>query len=104
MFTLGLIPTFARNFLLCLGFIPSFVGQDATALQTAYALGGILLSHPFEVARVTLQYHGSKSGVWGDSWNCIRGLYSSDGVVGLYRGVVPRTIHLLPTLITLTSI
>jgi len=40
----------------------------------------------------------------GDSIKVIRGLYATDGIAGLYRGVVPRTIHILPTIVTLTSL
>ncbi len=42
--------------------------------------------------------------MFGDSLKVLRGLYTSEGIAGLYRGSVPRTIHLLPTLVTLTSI
>jgi Mitochondrial carrier protein len=104
MFTLGLIPSLVRNFLLVTGFIPSFIGQYQTPITVLYALGGILLSHPFEVARTLIQYNGAKSGMCGDSIKVIRGLYATDGIAGLYRGVVPRTIHILPTIVTLTSL
>jgi hypothetical protein len=56
MFTLGLIPSIARNILVCAGFVPSFIGNNSTLLTVGYALGGILLSHPFEVARVIIQH------------------------------------------------
>jgi len=54
MLTLGLIPSLARNVLVCAGFVPSFLGQSYSPISVVYALGGILLSHPFEVARVIL--------------------------------------------------
>lgn len=104
MFTLGLIPSLARNVLVCVGFLPSLIGHNSAPISAAYALGGILLSHPFEVARVILQYNGAKSGMFGDSMKVLRGLYATDGIAGLYRGAIPRTIHLLPTIVTLTSI
>ena len=34
----------------------------------------------------------------------MRGLYANEGVAGLYRGAIPRTIHLLPTVVTLAAI
>ena len=104
MFTLGLIPSIARNILVCTGFIPSFIGQNSTPITVGYALGGILLSHPFEVARVIIQHNGVNSGMFGDSMKILRGLYANEGISGLYRGAVPRTIHLLPTIVTLTSL
>lgn len=104
MFTLGLIPSLAKNVLVCAGFVPSFIGQDSTPITAAYALGGILMSHPFEVARVIIQHNGAASGLWGDSLKILRGLYATEGIAGLYRGAVPRTIHLLPTIVTLASI
>jgi hypothetical protein len=104
MFTLGLIPSIARNILVCTGFIPSFIGQTSTPITVGYALGGILLSHPFEVARVIIQHNGANSGMFGDSLKIMRNLYATEGIAGLYRGAVPRTIHLLPTIVTLTSL
>lgn len=104
MFTLGLIPSIARNILVCTGFIPSFIGQTSAPITVGYALGGILLSHPFEVARVIIQHNGAKSGMFGDSLKIMRNLYATEGIAGLYRGAVPRTIHLLPTIVTLTSL
>jgi Mitochondrial carrier protein len=104
MFTLGLIPSLARNVLVCAGFVPSFLGQHYSPISVAYAVGGILLSHPFEVARVIIQHNGATQGMFGDSLRIMRGLYSSEGIAGLYRGAVPRTIHLLPTIVTLASL
>jgi hypothetical protein len=39
--------------------------------------------------------------MFGNTTQILRGLYSSEGIAGLYRGVVPRTIHQLPTLMSL---
>jgi hypothetical protein len=104
MFTLGLIPSIARNIFVCAGFVPSFLGQSYSPISVGYALGGILLSHPFEVARVILQHNGASSGMFGDSLRVLRGLYAQEGIAGLYRGAVPRTIHLLPTIVTLSAL
>jgi hypothetical protein len=101
MFTLGLIPSIGRNFLILAGLIPTLLGNNGTLITAGYALGGILLSHPFEVARVIVQHKGAGAGMFGDSLQVLRGLYSSEGIAGLYRGAVPRTIHQLPTLMSL---
>lgn len=52
IFTLGLIPTLIRNLLMASGLQPATNGFNQTSVAILYTLGGILLSHPFEVARV----------------------------------------------------
>ncbi len=104
LFTLGLIPSLSRNILVSAGFLPGFLGHEYSPLSVMYALGGILLSHPFEVSRVILQYNGAKSGMFGDSLSVMRSLYNAEGIAGLYRGAIPRTIHLLPTIVTLSAL
>ena len=96
LFTLGLFPSLFRNVTLAAGFAPSFMGFNYGPLQLLFACGAVLISHPFEVARVLVQYH-DKSSMFGKSMKTLRGLYATDGVAGLYRGVVPRMIHVVPT-------
>lgn len=79
------------------------LGQEFSPLNVVYGLGGILLSHPFEVARVIIQYNGAKSGMLGDALGVLNGLYASEGLAGLYRGAVPRTLNLLPTIASLSA-
>ena len=55
IFTLGLLPSIGRNFLITAGLIPTLLGNNNDVITLGYALGGILLSHPFEVARVIIQ-------------------------------------------------
>ena len=102
LFTLGLFPSLARNFLVCAGFYPSFFDQVYSATSLLFAVGGVWLSHPFEVARVILQHNGE--GLFGNSRQVLRGLYKQEGVAGIYRGVVPRTIHLVPTILTIGAL
>ena len=68
-------------------------------MSTIWALGGILVSHPFEVARVMLQYQ-DKSSLFGSSLKIIRGIYATEGLTGLYRGAVARTLFVLPTIVS----
>ena len=96
-FTLGVIPTMIRNTILALGFQPALNGFNQTSVSLLYALGGILLSHPFEVARVHLQTQESSS-TFGHSFKMMRGIYAIEGLGGLYRGAVPRVIALLPVM------
>ena len=59
------------------------------------ALGAIAVSHPFEVARVHLQYF-EKSNALGDAAHVLKTMYAKDGVAGVYRGLIPRTIQMAP--------
>ncbi len=99
LFTLGVIPTTVRNLLVATSMIPFVAGIDYQPVQVLYAAGAILLSHPFEVARVIIQHQ--EKGWFGESLKILRGLYATDGVVGLYRGAIPRTIHTLPGVLTM---
>lgn len=103
LFTLGLIPSFNRNLLLGLAYAPVLIGNTSTPVALIYALGGILLSHPFEVARVIIQHGGASQGRFGDSLNILKSLWRSEGLAGLYRGVTPRTLNLLPAVITVSQ-
>jgi hypothetical protein len=63
-----------------------------------YGAGAILLSHPFEVARVIIQ-NDNRAGMCGNTYKTLTSLYSTEGLTSLYRGLVPRMIHTLPTII-----
>ena len=52
MFTLGVVPTFLRNFVLLTALQPSKVGIADDLSSILLSLGAVTLSHPFEVARV----------------------------------------------------
>ena len=56
LFTLGLFPTIGRNLFLATALIPPAMGYNYAPLTLTYALGAIILSHPFEVARVLIQH------------------------------------------------
>ena len=96
LFTLGASAHIFRNFALSLALIPREYGSSYEPVQALYALGALLISHPFEVARVLIVNNGS-----GRLDSTIKSLYANEGIAGLYRGFIPRSIHLLPGLITL---
>lgn len=54
--TLGVVPTFTRN-LIILGFIDQKIPDDGVTYGLV-GLTAVLVTHPFEVARVHMQYHG----------------------------------------------
>jgi hypothetical protein len=99
VFTLGLIPTLLRNSVLFLGIAPALNGIDYTPVSVLYGLGGILLSHPFEIARVQMQYL-DKTSTFGSSTKIIKGVFAIEGLGGLYRGAVPRVLNILPTIVS----
>jgi len=41
--------------------------------------------------------------MFGDAIGVLNGLYASEGLAGLYRGAVPRTLHLLPTIASFSA-
>ena len=54
------------------------------------------MSHPFEVARVLMQYNRSDSMA-----SVLKDLYTEQGVSALYRGLIPRSLHMMPALTAL---
>ena len=94
--TLGATAHIFRNFALSLAIVPREYGSNYEPVQALYALGAILISHPFEVARVLIVNNGS-----GSLDATLKSLYASEGIAGLYRGLIPRAIHLLPALMAL---
>ena len=101
LFTLGLIPYSLRNTLVCTAFVPAITGVTYTPVAVVWALGGILLSHPFEVARIMIQYQ-DKTSLFGQGLKVIRGVYATEGLTGVYKGAVARTIFTLPTLVSVS--
>ena len=59
LITLGATAHIFRNFALSLALVPREYGSDYEPVQALYALGAILISHPFEVARVLIVNNGS---------------------------------------------
>ena len=53
-------------------------------------LSAILFSHPFEVARVKIQYNDKS--MFGDLPAVFKQLYQIEGLTGFYRGFTPRLI------------
>ena len=75
------------------------MGYSYEPMVTLYTIGGILLSHPFEVARTIIQYAGT-----GSTRKVIGQLYNTEGLAGVYRGLVPRAVSMFPLLMTGTAI
>ena len=94
--TLGLAPHLLRNLCMCVAFAPQDMGSKNEGLTALYALGACLLSHPWEVARVMIVHNGG-----GKTTSTLSALFEAEGVAGIYRGFIPRTLHLVPALIAL---
>jgi len=91
VFTLGITAHLVRNALLW----QTISLYDQTSYEPAqllFGLGALLVSHPFEVARVLI-VNGEKSGMFGSTSATLKTLYASEGIAGLYKGFIPRTIH-----------
>ena len=97
--TLGYTAHLARNFALAAAFIPALAGSDMESLHVVFGMGALLLSHPFEVARVLI-VDREKSHATGRALATIRSLYINEGIAGLYKGFIPRTIQMLPVIAT----
>lgn len=92
---MGVVPTFMRN-LLILGLIDQRVPDDGVT-NCLVGLTAVLVTHPFEVARVHMQYHGrTQTTLFGDLPGTYKTLYKADGVAGIFRGLIPRTIQMTP--------
>ena len=66
-----------------------------------FGFGAILASHPFEVARVLI-VNGETSHITGRTYATLQTLYTNEGIAGLYKGFIPRAIHLLPAMMTVS--
>lgn len=95
LFTLGYTAALCRNALLMTAFLPKTLGNEWMPLDAAFAFGAVLVSHPFEVAR-TLIVCKEQNRMIGSTLSTLKGLYLNEGLAGLYRGFVPRTIHSFP--------
>mmetsp|Transcript_1014 Transcript_1014/g.1388 ORF Transcript_1014/g.1388 Transcript_1014/m.1388 type:complete len:142 (+) Transcript_1014:354-779(+) len=102
LITLGYTAALTRNTLLMTAFLPKTLGNESLAVDAGFALGAILLSHPFEVARVLIVCK-EQNRMIGSTLSTLKSVYSAEGVAGLYKGFVPRTIHLFPLLFSLVA-
>jgi len=99
IFTLGLTAHLVRNALLWQT-IMMYNQTDYEPIQLLFGLGALLISHPFEVARVLI-VNGEKKRLFGSTAATLQTLYASEGIAGLYKGFIPRTIHSLPVIMGL---
>ena len=100
--TLGYTAALCRNALLMTAFLPKTLGNEWMPMDAGFAFGAILLSHPFEVARVLIVCQ-EKNRMVGSTLQTLQAVYAAEGVAGLYKGFIPRTIHTFPVLFTLAA-
>jgi hypothetical protein len=55
LFTLGVVPNVIRSTLLTFAYVPAHYGFTYWPTQFLFAVGAVLISHPFEVARILIQ-------------------------------------------------
>ena len=99
MLTRGLTAHLGRNFLMATALSPIYVGTNNQLTSALFGLTAILASHPFEVARVHI-VNGETSHLTGRVHATIGTLYKTEGIAGLYKGLIPRTLHLMPAVMT----
>ena len=100
--TLGYSAALVRNACLMTAFLPKTLGNEWMPLDAGFAMGAILLSHPFEVARVLIVCK-EQNRMMGSTISTLQSVYGAEGVAGLFKGVVPRTIHSFPVLFSLVA-
>lgn len=100
--TLGYSAALCRNAFLMTAFLPKTLGNEWMPLDGLFAMGAIVLSHPFEVARVMIVCQ-EKNRMVGSTLSTLQSVYANEGVAGLYKGFVPRTIHMFPVLFFLAA-
>jgi len=83
-------------------FLPKTLGNEWLPMDAAFAFGAILVSHPFEVARVLIVCQ-EKNRMVGSTLSTLQSLYGAEGIAGLYRGFIPRAIHSFPLLFTIVA-
>ena len=92
--SLGLSAHLLRNLVIMQSFF-MFKNTDFEPIQMLFGLGALLVSHPFEVARVMI-VNGEKSRMIGSTASTLQSLYASEGIAGCYKGFIPRTLYTLP--------
>ena len=96
MVTVGLAPTFMRNLVMlavCKPIPKEVPGYGSIVLALSFA--SVVVSHPFEVMRVHLQYKGSH-----DLGTALVSIYNADGISGFFKGFAPRAITMMPVMAT----
>ena len=93
MLYLGVGANFCSNAAISAGFYPMWTGMNDYATHGIAAVAGCIFSHPFEVARAMIVNNGS-----GNALLTLKDLFMAEGVSGLFRGFVPRTLTLAPAI------
>jgi len=92
-FTLGMMPHLLRNGCMGIALVPKAQGAMDDVIGGFFALGACAVSHPFEVARVLIVKNDG-----GRTIPTLRALYEAEGVAGLYKGFIPRSLAMVPVL------
>ena len=100
--TLGYTSALCRNAILMTAFLPKTLGNDWMPLDAAFALGAVIVSHPFEVSRVLI-VGKEQNRMIGSTISTLQAVYGAEGVAGLFKGLVPRKIPTFPVLFTLAA-
>lgn len=94
MITTGMVPHLIRNLVMCVGVMPKGIGSNDELFMGVFAAGAVAISHPFEVARILMVKNEG-----GRMMPTLKSLYQAEGVAGLYKGFIPRSIVMVPSLL-----
>ena len=100
--TLGYTAAFFRNAFLMTAFLPKTLGNEWVPMDAGFAFGAVLISHPFEVARVLIVCH-EKNRMVGSTLSTLKAVFANEGIAGLFKGFIPRTIFTFPLIFTLAA-
>ena len=100
--TLGYTAALFRNAFLMMAFLPKTLGNEWIPMDAGFAFGAVLISHPFEVARVLIVCQ-EKNRMIGSTISTLQGVFASEGIAGLFKGFIPRTIFTFPLLFSLAE-
>lgn len=102
--TLGIVPTTIGTSLLFNSILPQTLGFDSDALDILFAVGGVVLSHPFEVARIKMQHESFEhKELFGGMRKVMVAQYYNEGIGGLFRGLGPRACVLVPIMVAISQ-
>jgi len=105
--TMGVAPYVGLNFM-CYETLKSLVkvhlNPNPTTMQLLFC-GGVAgtvaqtITYPLDVLRRKMQMQGfGEHPVYGTTWNCIKTVYRKEKIYGLYRGLIPNYLKVVPSI------
>jgi|TARA_B110000503_G_C6827623_1_gene281442 hypothetical protein len=74
--------------------MPKAVGSMDEMIAAVFAVGAVVATHPFEVARVLAVKNNG-----GSMIPTLQAVYRAEGIAGLYKGFIPRSLSMAPVVV-----